>query len=42
MIGARMRSIFITSLLLLTTQGIQAQDVATERWLDRKAEGYFW
>ncbi len=42
MIGARMRSILITSLLLLTTQGIQAQDVATERWLDRKAEGYFW
>ena len=42
MIGARMRSILITSLLLLTTQSIQAQGVATERWLDRKAEGYFW
>lgn len=41
-VGARMRLILITSLLLLITQSIQAQDATTERWVDRKAEGYFW
>ncbi|MFK5893930.1 MAG: conjugal transfer protein TraF [Pseudomonadota bacterium] len=38
-----MRLILISSLLLLTVQGIQAQGLLTdERWIDRKAEGYFW